>query len=278
MFLAFAGLVFGQLTFVLVSGVGFGSLEDAQSLSARTQIQMILFMELGLVGAMLLTIGHMMFRAGATVSDLGFKTRHLGLDVRAGVGTFLLLAMPVLLLQGWLGKLFPEAGEHPLIELLRTDSALSTLLTFFCVVVVLAPIVEEFFFRVILQGWLERVGQGHISLRYRISSEGEETSQPALARTSPFEKLLNRDPVPQPDPMPLSHAWVSIVATSFLFALAHAGHGTAPIPLFIFSLGLGYVYQRTHTIWPSIVCHMLLNGFSFVQLVIDVTSKAHVAT
>ena len=47
--------------------------------------------------------------------------------------------------------------DHPLINELKKEGTLSAyLLAVFCAVLV-APLVEEFFFRVMLQGWLESV-------------------------------------------------------------------------------------------------------------------------
>jgi membrane protease YdiL (CAAX protease family) len=45
--------------------------------------------------------------------------------------------------------------EHPILDLLAADSSLAAWLLCALVVVVVAPIVEEFMYRVVLQGWLE---------------------------------------------------------------------------------------------------------------------------
>jgi membrane protease YdiL (CAAX protease family) len=66
--------------------------------------------------------------------------------------------------------------------------------------------------------------------------------------------------------LPMVKKWWPIIISSFAFAMAHFGHGTDPIPLFLVALGLGWLYQRTHRLWPCVVVHMALNGFSMLQL------------
>lgn len=53
-----------------------------------------------------------------------------------------------------------EGLEHPLAILLDQSRTPGTLLLVILAAVVVAPIVEEFTFRLVLQGWLERVEQG----------------------------------------------------------------------------------------------------------------------
>ena len=98
------------------------------------------------VCVMLFAIGLLMRRRGADWADLGFDLRRLGRDLGIGLIGFLFIAAPVLLLYGML-----EPKElHPLIELaMRRPSQLW--LIGLCAVVV-APLVEEFFFRVDFAG------------------------------------------------------------------------------------------------------------------------------
>jgi membrane protease YdiL (CAAX protease family) len=60
--------------------------------------------------------------------------------------------------------------------------------------------------------------------------------------------------------------WSPILISGTLFALAHLGHGVAPASLLPLGMALGYVYQRTHRIVPSMVCHALFNAFSLLML------------
>lgn len=59
-----------------------------------------------------------------------------------------------------------EVGvSHPVLDLLATDPSFLTLVFCIFVVVAVAPVVEEFLFRLVLQGWLERVERRRIRVR-----------------------------------------------------------------------------------------------------------------
>ena len=97
-----------------------------------------------------------LLRLGAETSwrDLGWEVRKIGSDLRLGVIAFAMLALPVYGLQMLLITWFPS--HHPLIELLHENPDPRVLLAIGISVVLAAPVAEEFFFRVLLQGWLER--------------------------------------------------------------------------------------------------------------------------
>ena len=99
-------------------------------------------------------------RTGATWRDLGVDRACLRRDALLGIVAFAMLAPPVYGLQFLLVQWFPS--QHPLVELLREhmDPALATVGVFSAVVV--APVAEEYFFRVLLQGWLERLVRPHL--------------------------------------------------------------------------------------------------------------------
>ncbi|HBE70476.1 MAG TPA: hypothetical protein DDW52_20195 [Planctomycetaceae bacterium] len=59
--------------------------------------------------------------------------------------------------------------------------------------------------------------------------------------------------------------WPSFV-TGILFGLAHWGYGLSFIPLSLLGIGLGIVYRATHSIWPCILIHFMLNGTSMLAL------------
>lgn len=90
---------------------------------------------------------------GASAAQLGFpgaKPADLGLAVGGLAGTL----APLLLLAGWLDRLVPYT--HPVVDALATDPTLKTRLAVVLSAVIAAPIAEEFFFRRVLQGWLDR--------------------------------------------------------------------------------------------------------------------------
>ena len=123
---------------------------------------------------------------------------------------------------------------------------------------------EEYFFRVLIQGWLakvaDRVAQSQattVATTAEITGmeqTWDETSAPKVTTTVTADAPLRRLPL-----------W-PVVVSSALFALAHLGHGPAPVPLFVLAMGLGYIYHRTQRILPCIVVHFLVNAFSLVQL------------
>src|SRR5262249_34961329 len=159
-------------------------------------------------------------------------------DLMLGILAFIALVGPVLSIQTALTQFWPS--EHPIIDLLKKSE---TTLPFFCsyvAAVFIAPPVEEFLFRVVLQGWLER-----LAVDWRGALGGRFTPEPT-------EEEVNDRP---------RKSW-PIVVSSALFALAHVGHGPDWVALFVLGLGLGYLYRQTHRLWPSMIVHLLLNGWS----------------
>jgi membrane protease YdiL (CAAX protease family) len=106
-----------------------------------------------------------------------------------------------------------------------------------CLVVIVAPLAEELFFRVLLQGWLEDYGAATIV-----------DIEPAVPLAAP--------------------RW-PIVISAALFALMHLGQGPAPAPLFVLGLAMGYLYRQTHRITPPLVLHAFFNATSMLALALD---------
>lgn len=61
------------------------------------------------------------------------------------------------------------------------------------------------------------------------------------------------------------HWWPSVVA-GILFGLAHWGYGLSFIPLSVLGICLGLIYRATHSIWPCIIVHFMLNSSSMMAL------------
>jgi membrane protease YdiL (CAAX protease family) len=185
-------------------------------------------------------------RVGASCEDLGLPLRRLPYDLRVGLFGFVAASVPVYLLQGLLSLAFP--GEHPIIKFVRETHDLASLAIAAATAVLVAPVVEELLFRVLLQGWLEAVWP---SPRWRSPAAAAGDVLPVL-----LPHATPRAPV----------VWQPIVVSSGVFALLHAGHGPDPIPLFVLALVLGYLYQRTHRIWASVALHFSLNLCSLLML------------
>ena len=233
-------------------GLRAGTAVEEMSRTARAALLV------GLSCANMLTLGVMLWwlwaRYGTATRAFGFDLKKLAYDVRLGGVTFLCLAPVVYGIQAALG-LFVEY-KHPVIELLREspDPLFFSISAFAAILV--APVVEEVLFRLLLQGWLERVLIG---------------LQSATSRPGP-ELLWGGGETP---PMRLRKQYLEYlpaVGSALLFALAHLSHGPAPVPLFVLALGLGLLFTRTQRITACIVLHLLLNASSLLLLLIFVYS------
>ena len=175
---------------------------------------------------------------GASWSDLGLPStwRQAASDVRIGV-TALVAAFPVYFVQALLVE-FAGQSSHPLLVKLQQEPATDLFLTALLTASVVAPLFEELVFRLLLQGWLEKVAD----------------RQPELP-----ESTRRGGP---------------ILISSLLFALAHLSHGPDPVALFLLALVLGYLYQRTHRLLPCIVLHSLFNASSLLVLWLALWSDA----
>jgi len=91
------------------------------------------------------------------VRKYGFHLRDPGGQVSDGVLGFLAAIVPVVL--AWLATVpwRTDENQHGLLRLLQEDSSLQTLLRVVLLAAVLAPLVEELMYRVVLQTWLEKI-------------------------------------------------------------------------------------------------------------------------
>ena len=159
-------------------------------------------------------------------------------------------------------------SERPVIEAVKEAPSGLMLSIATMSAVVVAPVVEEFLFRIVLQGWLEKV-------------ELRLTGYPPVSSPTDEQPLQNPDTLlptyVEIPPVPLTArglyglplGLVPILVSSTLFALVHWGRGAAQIALFLLALVLGYVYQRTHRFVPSMTIHMALNGVSMIMFFAD---------
>lgn len=222
---------------------------------------------------------------GADGRDLGLVPKLPDDLVVGGVG-WLAALVPVYALQVALVYLVADERQtHPLIETLVESRRIDVMLVAVFAAVIVAPIVEEFFFRVVLQGWLEKriAPEGGVEpVAIDAQMEGPDATAPcdALGPLAPVEIETPWDAFRAPqvdlgtrrngangvaDGVTSFRGWRGILPvgiSSFLFAAGHAGTWPDPLPLFVLALVLGYVYRQTHRLWPSVVLHMLFNGLS----------------
>jgi membrane protease YdiL (CAAX protease family) len=223
-----------------------------------------------------------------TLRDLGIPTtvRDLARDIKVGAVAFLAAIVPVHGLQVIMLVLFgmqDEPPSHPLVEMIAPEGPDVTLfLVASFMAVVMAPLSEEVFFRLIFQGWLEKrearrlvtqpsdvdadVVLSELSMAPDNVDLEPTVNEPAV--TTPTAQVTESPPpqLPTRGLAGLPYGWFPILISSLLFAAAHFGHGVDPFAIFVLALILGYVYQRTHRIVPCIVTHMLFNAFAMLVL------------
>jgi len=217
---------------------GIASEDDLQELAPSKRAAILAWSSAGsfagvLAGVLLLRLG-----AAANNRDLGLPPawKSFAGDVLHGLAGFVAAILPVYGIQLLTTILMPY--EHPVLEMLQDRSQHKVWAAATVSAIVIAPIAEEFVFRLALQGWLEKAA---VRIQELAREQGSSPS-PKMAR------------------------WGPIVLSSLCFALMHLGQGLAPVPLFFLALGLGYIYQATHRIVPCVAMHAAFNGFSLLVL------------
>jgi len=150
------------------------------------------------------------------------------------VGTVALVLAPLLGLAAILDRIVPY--RHPIVEFLAVHRDRTSIALVWLAATVVAPVVEEFFFRRVLQGWLETW----------LSGRGAAAAAGGLA----------------------------IAGSAFAFALAHLGQGLAWMPLLGLGVVLGWLARQTGSIVPGILAHALFNAVSVVLVLLQPPSAA----
>ncbi len=130
-------------------------LPDLESLSIGQQIFISSVTSLASFG--FLAVGYLIFRRRHRVTnlDLGWDRARIDRDLTVGVAGYVMLIVPMLLIHALVHVIWPTDESHPFIEMLTRDPRWEFWLPITLIAVGVAPIVEEFIFRVALQGWLE---------------------------------------------------------------------------------------------------------------------------
>lgn len=204
----------------------------------------------------------------------------LARDARIAGGAFLAALLPVYALQIVLTQWYPK--EHPVLEMLREKPSDAMLAASVFSVVLVAPLAEEFVFRLALQGWLEKYWRR----RYAAPSpsdedvvEAELADKPAEPPPPPPSEPSDYNPFapprvesqtppergePPPDENPLRgwRGFLPVLISSVIFAAMHYGAGPEPISLLPLAFILGFVFLRTGRLLPCVLIHMLFNGLN----------------
>ncbi len=181
---------------------------------------------------LLLAIGYLMFFYGTYADDLGIDGRNFAGDLRLGFLGFLAAVLPVYGSQLLMTQVIGYKSLHPIVQLAQDQRTAGVMLLITFTAVVVAPLVEEFFLRILIQGWFEK------KLIQQREWRGIEPSEPA--------------------------GWLPIVISAAIFGLLHAWPDC--VSIFLLGLFLGYVYQRTHRLLPSLVMHGCVNGVAVLEL------------
>jgi membrane protease YdiL (CAAX protease family) len=234
---------------VVKAVLGISEAETSQ-LPPALWLAVLLGSATGLVIGVALAALWLRLAARATWAEMGLRADNCWRYARLGFLSFLLLMVPIYGLQFVLAYLYEQwyggpPPQNPLIDHLREHPDAIGFVVAGLLAVVIAPLTEEFVFRAVLQGWLERVAA-------RAARDPNAVEGAAESGTM--------------SPLPWPVLVVPIVASSLIFALMHYTHGVAWIPLFFFALGLGYLYQRTRSLVAPIVLHACLNACTMLIL------------
>jgi membrane protease YdiL (CAAX protease family) len=108
------------------------------------------FLSLGTTCAAMAWLG---FR-GATLQDLGLVGGHWRDDLRIACGGLALVVFPLLMLAAVLNAVVHY--KHVIVDFLGDQRSRAAVALVIVSAVVVAPVAEEFFFRRVLQGWLQK--------------------------------------------------------------------------------------------------------------------------
>ncbi len=228
-------------------------------------------------------------RFGSNLKEIGWSID--GLPGKLAVGFVGGLAfLPCMFVLNALVSMATEVEyNHPVLDAMKAEGSLNSFLLASFSAVLVAPVAEEFLFRVLLQGWLQSVAyvspvQALVG-RLPMTNVGpvgslENTSidlaqnaglvEPATANveySNAFEPpALPASPNPDaPVSVPAPPIWPALLAGT-LFGLAHWGYGLSFIPLIGLGVFLGLLYRATQSIWPCILVHFMLNASSMLAM------------
>lgn len=252
----------------------------------------------GNLAALGLTLAWLALRFQISAKRVGFRSDQMWHQLQIAVVATLAVLPIVYLMMAAVSIGLDAAYRHPLLDEIRATATLGSYLLGVLTAVLLAPLAEEFLFRVILQGWLQAIPfsspqqivmgasysqrmenqQSNVILAEVVNpssiqhdAQAEQTN--ILISPSVAENSLGTDPPQLVSQANLDESlltcvppiWPAIV-TGILFGLAHWGYGLSFIPLIALGIVLGLIYRATNSIWPCFLIHMALNGTSMLGL------------
>jgi len=219
-----------DVTWVVVVAVLLQSLAAAVGPNAPSLDRQLVSGMLATGAAALIAAWHLR-RRGASWPALGFRVAEWPTAIVQAVGAVALVVAPLLATAACLDRIVPY--RHPLVDFLAAHRDAASLALVWLAATVTAPIVEEFFFRRVLQGWLEKRLTGIVG--------------------------------------PAHAGGLAIAGAALAFALAHLGQGLAWVPLTALGVVLGILARQTGSIVPGILAHSLFNAVSVVMVLLQPT-------
>ncbi len=110
---------------------------------------------LGHVAAIALALSWLALRFNVTPAHAGFRTQGLWRQLQIGIVTTLATLPIVYLLMAVVSIGLNTEYSHPLLDEVRRNATLGSYLLGVATAVLMAPLAEEFLFRVLIQGWLQ---------------------------------------------------------------------------------------------------------------------------
>lgn len=137
-----------QLVSLTTEPVNTGQPPSVENVQLTCQFNVLLFLAIFVP---------MTYSIGTTVESFGFHLNNVWQQVADGVLGFAAAVLPVLAV--WLLTLpwRNSRNSHGLLQLLEQDRSVATVTWIVLAAVVLAPLVEELIYRVVLQTWLQRI-------------------------------------------------------------------------------------------------------------------------
>ncbi len=211
-------------------------------------------------------------RTGCTFGKLGWRTDQIDGDLRAGWQCFLMMTPIILVLNALLQGLTRTPYEHPVQEMIKQYPWLLGIA--FWQAAIVAPISEEFGFRVLLVGWFESIHFGRdkmMAFVFGTNSEeqtesNDQTGVQFAAATIQSNANPYHAPILSEVAMEYRPPWWPVLLSGTLFGLAHFSYGVSWVALIVFGVVLGRLYQVRQSIIPVIVVHVLFNGMNITML------------
>jgi membrane protease YdiL (CAAX protease family) len=253
----------------------------ATLLKMRDRIIVLLWTRFFVHLAFLVAILALRWRVMQTNPNACPGLRRLRSNVVMGYLGWLVVTLPVwgilvLVQTDWLADLIGPPQAHP-VELLLRSARTTDILVGMISILLIAPVLEEFLFRGLIQPMLARaplladaviLTALVMAVFHAIAAKPEDEVKRELVilfliAAGPGYLLFEH----------LVQPWLTrpgaaraIFATSLLFAYVHMGAWPSPIPLFFLALVLGLVTYRTQSLVAPVTLHLLFNLMNVVIL------------